>query len=138
VINLGKLGKDAKDLLIGIDGSDKEPNDFKNELQSAIKAGIISKSDGTLLITSRMNADKLGEKIGKDQIKDVSSAKDGREFDTPEEEREYLQKKEEELKRRKEREAEVARQAQTKSINTKKVENVKEQKTTQTKERNEE
>jgi hypothetical protein len=135
VINLGRLSKDAKDLLIGKDGSEKEPNDFKAELQEAIKNGVVSKSDGTLLITSRMNADKLGEKIEKDQIKDVTSAKDGREFDTPEEEREYSKKKEDELRRRKEREAEVARR-QTQIINNKKQEPIKTSKDLQGKERN--
>jgi hypothetical protein len=109
VINLGKLGKDAKDLIVGIDGSDKEPNDFKTELQDAIKNGVVTKSDGTLLITSRLNADKLGEQIDKAQIKGVSIASEGKEFDSPEEAKEYQAKKAEQLRKRKEKEAEALR-----------------------------
>ena len=107
---MGQLGKDMKDLLIGNDGSDKEPDDFKTELQKAINKGDISKSDGTLLITSRMNVDKLADEIIKRQEKDVTiNVKDGKVFDSIEEELEYKKKKEEERKR-KEKQAEVAKQ----------------------------
>jgi len=110
---LGKLGKDAKDLIIGNDGSTKEPNDFKSELQEAIKNGVVSKSDGTLLITSRMNVDKLGEKIEKEQEKGVVAIlKDGKSFDTPEEEMQYRKEKEEEERKKKEKEAQVSKQMQ--------------------------
>lgn len=108
---MGQLSKDVKDLLIGNDGSDKEPDDFKTELQKAINKGIITKSDGTLLITSRMNADKLADEIVKRQEKAVTiNVKDGKVFDSLEEELEYKKKKEEEEIKRKEKQAEIARQ----------------------------
>ena len=68
---MGKLGKDAKDLLLGNDGSDKDPIDFKTELQNAINKGLISKADGTLLISSRTTCDKLAEQISKIEEKEV-------------------------------------------------------------------
>ena len=109
---MGNLGKDAKDLIMGNDGSDKEPEDFKTELQKAINAGLITKSDGTLLITSRMNADKLAELIAKSQEKDVTNAAkgDGKEYDNLEEEIADKKEKEEkeEEERRKKREAQLA------------------------------
>ena len=108
---MGKFSKDVKDLIVGNDGSDKEPDDFKTELQRAINKGDISKSDGTLLITSRMNVDKLADEITKRQEKAVTiSVKDGKVFDSPEEELEYKKKKEEKKRKRKERQAESARQ----------------------------
>ena len=77
---MGKLGKDAKDLLVGNDGSEKEPKDFKVELQDAIKDGTVKKSDGTLMITARLNVDKFGEKITKQQENGVKkAAKEARE-----------------------------------------------------------
>ena len=100
---MGKLGKDAKDLIIGNDGSTKEPNDFKSELQEAIKNGVVSKSDGTLLITSRMNVDKLGEKIEKEQEKGVVAIL---------KEMQYRKEKEEEERKKKEKEAQVSKQMQ--------------------------
>lgn len=117
---MGKLGKDAKDLLIGKDGSEKEPNDFKPELQSAIKNGIVTKADGTLLITARDNSDKLGLAIDKKQVDAVKKIKDDELYDSAEEEKEAMKKKEEKKKeqerKRREREAEFARK-QTKNSN---------------------
>ena len=115
---MGKLGKDAKDLLIGKDGSEKEPDDFKPELQNAIKHGIVTKADGTLLITARDNSDKLGLAIDKKQVDAVKRIKDNELYDSAEEELEAMKKKEEKKKeqerKRKQREAEFARkQAET-------------------------
>ena len=45
MINLGRIAQDAKNLILGNDGSDKEPVDFKTELQNAIKAGLITKAE---------------------------------------------------------------------------------------------
>lgn len=109
---MGKLAKDAKDLLVGSDGSDKEPNDFKSELQAAIKDGTVSKSDGTLLITSRMNTDKLAEKMEKRQLEGLKKAKDGVVYDSPEEELEAKKEKAEKERKRREKEAQIARQMQ--------------------------
>ena len=110
---MGNLAKDAKDLLIGKDGSEKEPNDFKPELQNAIKHGIISKANGTLLITAREASDKLGNTIDKKQIDAVKKIKDNELYDSAEEELEAMKKKEEKKKeqdrKRKEKEAEIAR-----------------------------
>lgn len=110
---MGNLGKDAKDLLIGKDGSEKEPDDFKPELQNAIKNGIITKADGTLLITARESSDKLGSSIDKKQADGVRKINDKELYDSAEEELEAMKKKEEKRKeqerKRKEREAEVAR-----------------------------
>lgn len=110
---MGKLGKDAKDLLIGKDGSEKEPDDFKPELQNAIKHGIVTKADGTLLITARDNSDKLGLAIDKKQVDAVKRIKDNELYDSAEEELEAMKKKEEKKKeqerKRKQREAEFAR-----------------------------
>ena len=77
------LGQDAKDLILGNDGSDKEPVDFKTELQNAIKAGLITKADGTLLITSRTNCDKLADLIARAEEKEVTAAskESGREYE---------------------------------------------------------
>lgn len=110
---MGKLGKDAKDLIIGKDGSEKEPDDFKPELQNAIKHGIVTKADGTLLITARDNSDKLGLAIDKKQVDAVKRIKDNELYDSAEEELEAMKKKEEKKKeqerKRKQREAEFAR-----------------------------
>ena len=110
---MGKLGKDAKDLLIGKDGSEKEPDDFKPELQNAIKHGIVTKADGTLLITARDNSDKLGIAIDKKQVDAVKKIKDNELYDSAEEELEAMKKKEEKKKEQerkgKQREAEFAR-----------------------------
>ena len=110
---MGNLAKDAKDLLIGKDGSEKEPNDFKPELQNAIKNGIISKANGTLLITAREASDKLGNTIDKKQIDAVKKIKDNELYDSAEEELEAIKKKEQKKKeqdrKRKEKEAEIAR-----------------------------
>ena len=110
---MGKLAKDAKDLLIGNDGSEKEPDDFKPELQNAIKHGIVTKADGTLLITAREDADKLGKNIDKKQIDAVKRIKDDELYDSAEEELEATKKKEEKKKeqerKRKQKEAELAR-----------------------------
>ena len=110
---MGKLGKDAKDLIIGKDGSEKEPDDFKPELQNAIKHGIVTKADGTLLITARDNSDKLGQAIDKKQVDAVKRIKDNELYDSAEEELEAMKKKEEKKKeqerKRKQREAEFAR-----------------------------
>ena len=92
------LGQDAKDLILGNDGSDKEPVDFKTELQNAIKAGLITKADGTLLITSRTNCDKLADLIARAEEKEVTAAskESGREY----EESHKKEEKEKEDKRR--------------------------------------
>ena len=42
---MGNIAQDAKKLILGNDGSDKEPVDFKTELENAIKAGLITKAD---------------------------------------------------------------------------------------------
>ena len=94
---MGNVAKDTKNLILGNDGSDKEPVDFKTELQKAINSGLITKADGTLLITSRTNCDKLGEEITKTEEKEVIKAgrEEGVEFDTLEEAKEYEAEKEE-------------------------------------------
>ncbi len=116
---MGNLGKDAKDLLIGKDGSEKEPDAFRPELQKAIKTGVITKGDGTLLITARDNSDKLGDNINKKQIDAARKIKDDELYDSAEEELEAMKKKEEKKKeqerKRKQRETEVARQQTNKS-----------------------
>ena len=99
------LGQDAKNLILGNDGSDKEPVDFKTELQNAIKAGLINKADGTLLITSRTNCDKLGNLISRTEEKEVIKAgkENGKEFDSLEEEVEYNKEKEKKKKEKEEK-----------------------------------
>ncbi len=114
---MGRLGNDAKNLILGNDGSDKEPVDFKTELQNAIKAGLITKADGTLLITSRTNCDKLAEAMIKSEEKEITRAakEDGIEFDTLEEAKEYEaeQSEKKEEKARKERERKEKEQEQS-------------------------
>ena len=112
---MGRITSDAKDLILGNDGSEKEPADFKTELQAAIKAGLITKADGTLLITSRTNCDKLAELIAKSEMKEVIKAgkEDGKEFDTLEEAKEYEEKEEKEEKEKKERERQKKTQEQS-------------------------
>ena len=106
------LGQDAKDLILGNDGSDKEPDDFKTELQRAIKEGLITKADGTLLITSRTNVDKLAELISKAEEKDVINASKelGRQFDSLEEELAYKEEKEKKEKEKERRRQERVQQ----------------------------
>lgn len=105
---MGKLGKDAKDLLIGKDGSENEPKDFKTELEESIKAGILTKAEGTLLVTARMNVDKLGENIDKHQLDAVKRIKSGEVYENAEEEKAAIKKKEEKERRRKEKEEQIA------------------------------
>ena len=118
---MGRIAQDAKNLILGNDGSDKEPVDFKTELQNAIKAGLITKTDGTLLITSRTNCDKLAELITKSEEKEVIKAakENGIEFDTPEEaieyEKEEKKKKEEKDRKRQEKVQEQSLEEQIKA-----------------------
>ena len=93
--------RDIKNFILGNDGSDKEPVDFKTELKKAIDSGLLSKSDGTLLITARTNCDKLAELISKSEEKEViksSKEKDEKEnyFDEELESNKEKKKKEEE------------------------------------------
>lgn len=112
---MGKLGQDAKNLILGNDGSDKEPLDFKTELQKAIKAGLITKAEGTLLITSRASCDKLAELIAQTEEKEVKRALkgDGKEFSTLEEAQEYEAKEEKKEKDEKERKRQIKSQEQS-------------------------
>jgi len=111
---MGRIGKDTKDLILGNDGSDKEPVDFKTELQNAIKAGLITKADGTVLITSRTNCDQLAELITQSEMKEVIKAGKelGIEFDTLEEAKEYEEKEKDE-KKKKEKERQEKTQEQS-------------------------
>lgn len=114
---MGRLGKDAKNLLIGNDGSQNEPDDFKTELDNAIKKGVVTKSDGTLLITSRIKVDKFGDEITNNQEKDIKNINSRESYDTLEEELEAEKKKKEKEKekerKRRQRENELARQLQS-------------------------
>ena len=114
---MGNLANDTKNLILGNDGSDKEPDDFKKELQKAINAGLISKADGTLLITSRTYCDKLAELIAKTDEKEVTRAakEEGKEFNSPEEAKEYVEQKEKakEEKQKKERQLQEKMQKQS-------------------------
>ena len=118
---MGRIAQDAKNLILGNDGSDKEPVDFKSELQNAIKAVLITKADGTLLITSRTNCYKLAELITKSEEKEVIKAakENGIEFDTPEEaieyEKEEKKKKEEKDRKRQEKVQEQSLEEQIKA-----------------------
>ena len=115
---MGKISKDTLDLLVGRDGSEKESDDFKTELQRAIKKGQITKTEGTLLMTSRTNVDKFGDKIEKDQINYLKRIKDGELFNSQEEEldaeRRKKEKEEEEKRKREERLAEFNKQLKEK------------------------
>lgn len=71
---MGKLIQDIKNFILGKDGSDKEPVDFKTELKNEINNGSFSKADGTILITSIANCDKLAELISKSEEKEVLEA----------------------------------------------------------------
>jgi len=115
---MGDLAKDTKNLILGNDGSEKEPVDFKTELQDAIKKGLITKADGTLLITSRTNCDKLGELITKTEEKDVikASREEGIEFETLEEAKEYAENMEEKKEDKEKKEREKQLKTQEKSL----------------------
>ena len=69
---MNRILLDAKKLLLGIDESENEPADFKEEINNSIKNNIITKAMATLLLTARKNADTLGKKIVKKQEDDVS------------------------------------------------------------------
>ena len=105
---MGKFAQDIKNLILGNDGSDKEPLDFKSELQKAIKEGKISKADGTLLITSRTNSDKFAELIAREEEKEVIEAgkENGKEYNFSEGEFESKKEKDEK-KREKERQDKI-------------------------------
>ena len=109
------LGQDAKNLILGNDGSDKEPVDFKTELQNAIKEGLINKADGTLLITARANCDKLGDLISRTEEKEIvkASKENSREFNSLEEELEYNKEKE---KKKEEKEKKRLKEVQQNSL----------------------
>ena len=99
---MGRLAQDAKNLILGNDGSDKEPLDFKTELQNAIKAGLITKADGTLLITSRTNCDKFADLIARTEEKEVIKA--GKETGRENEPVQELEEKKEKDKKKREEE----------------------------------
>lgn len=63
---------DAKKLLLGQDGSENIPSDFKEEINNSLKNNLINKAMATLLMTARKNVDNLGNKIVKKQESDVS------------------------------------------------------------------
>ena len=69
---MNRIFTDAKRLLLGIDGSENTPLDFKEEISESIAKNIIDKAKATLLMTARKNADKFGEDIDKKQIADIS------------------------------------------------------------------
>ena len=118
---MGRLAQDAKNLILGNDGSDKEPLDFKTELQNAIKAGLITKADGTLLITSRTNCDKLAELIARTEEKEVTKAskEDGKEFETSEELERYEEEKKEEKRLEKDQKESLEQQIEASKKATK-------------------
>lgn len=115
---MGDLGKDAKDLLIGKDNSEAEPDDFKSELQNAIKEQKTTKADGTLLITARETVDKFGALIDKRQIDGVKKIKDDEVYESAEEELEAKKKKEEKKREQERKRKELLNQA--KNANAKK------------------
>ena len=92
---MGRLAKDVKNLILGNDGSDKEPLDFETELQKAIENGLITKADKTLLITAKSNVDDLAELISVKEEKEVikASKENNVEFNSIEEAIEYKNKK---------------------------------------------
>ena len=69
---MNRILLDAKKLLLGIDETENEPADFKEEINNSIKNNTITKAMATLLLTARKNADALGKKIVKKQEDDVS------------------------------------------------------------------
>ena len=87
---MGRLAKDVKNLILGNDGSDKEPLDFETELQKAIENGL-----KTLLITAKSNVDDLAELISVKEEKEVikASKENNVEFNSIEEAIEYKNKK---------------------------------------------
>ncbi len=115
------LGQDTKDLILGNDGSDKEPDDFKTELKKAIDSGLITKADGTLLITSRTNCDKLAELIARTEEKEVTKAskEDGKEFETSEELEHYEEEKKEEKRLEKDQKESLEQQIEASKKATK-------------------
>ena len=107
---MGKIGKDFKSLIAGEDGTGIEPEDFKTEVANALKAGIITKPEGALLIATKMNADKKGSEMTEKQEKDVKKIKQDEVYNSIEEELAAKKEKEEKERKRREREAEIARQ----------------------------
>lgn len=69
---MNRIFLDFKKLILGQDGTENMPLDFKEEITVSIKNSLIDKAKATLLMTARNNADKLGKQIDKQQIADVS------------------------------------------------------------------
>lgn len=107
---MGRLGRDFKGLITGEDGSNNEPEDFKTEVAQSVKAGIITKPEGALLIATKLNVDKKGSELIEKQEKDVKKIKQDELYDSLEEELAAKKEKEEKERRRKEKEALIARQ----------------------------
>ena len=97
--------RDAKRLLLGQDGSENTPLDFKEEIVNSIKDNIITKAMATLLLTARNNVDNLGKSIVKKQESDISgkgSRVSKKEFKEIIDNEEKVENKKEDIKRQKE------------------------------------
>ena len=131
---MGKIGKDFKSLVVGEDGTNTEPEDFKKEVTSALKEGIITKPEGALLIATKLNVDKEATQLVTNQENDVKKINPNELYDSLEEELAAKKEKEEKERRRRQREAEIARQVSEEMVKkknsnggtSKKVESVKE------------
>lgn len=69
---MNRIFLDFKKLILGQDGSEQTPLDFKEEVAVSLKENIIDKARASLLMIARNNSDKLGDDIDKKQIADVS------------------------------------------------------------------
>ena len=107
---MGKIGKDFKGLIAGEDGTGTEPEDFKTEVANALKDGVITKTEGALLIATKMNVDKKGSEMIDNQEKDVKKIKQDELYNSIEEEIAAKKEKEEKERRRREKEAQIASQ----------------------------
>lgn len=107
---MGKIGKDFKSLVAGEDGTNTEPEDFKKEVTSALKDGIITKPEGALLIATKLKVDKDAVQLTDNQEKDVKKINPNEVYNSLEEELAAKKEKEEKERKRRKKEADVARE----------------------------
>ena len=69
---MNRFLSDVKKILLGQDGSEQMPLDFKEQITVSINNKIIDKAVASLLLATRNSVDKFGNEIDKKQIADVS------------------------------------------------------------------
>lgn len=117
-MGLQEFFRDAKNILLGNTENDNQP-DFKEELENAIKAGIVTKAEATQLIQTIKNIKSDAKEMDKKQISSIS-LEDGTIVSYEE-----AKAKKEELERKKRKKAEMQRTSLENSVNLSNNEGIK-------------